>query len=53
MPTCEPLASLSGFVNAVLGDVPSANAICIYDSNADGFLDGHDIGPFIDRLLAP
>ncbi|MCA9254825.1 MAG: hypothetical protein KDA33_04275 [Phycisphaerales bacterium] len=43
----------AAFVAAVLSGSTDSSAICMFDTNADGALDGDDVQGFVTRLLAP
>lgn len=43
-------ADIQPFVHALL-DLASPDDLCPFDTNADGILDGRDVGPFVGLLL--
>lgn len=43
--------SITGFVSAVLMDSQNSTAICLYDGNSDGMIDGRDIEVFVEAIV--
>jgi predicted methyltransferase len=42
-----------GRESIILADPPDPVAVCLFDANVDGKLDGLDIPPFVDALVGP
>jgi hypothetical protein len=51
---CDPQSSdIAWFVSQILADPPDSVALCLFDANLDGSLDGLDIKPFVESLVSP